>query len=385
MKKKIDFLVVDNPYNSTYLFTKGIKKAFDDLGFSTRTLSFKEENIFSSLNQLLKSPPDLLFSFSYIYMQGDHLGINRKEMFLSTFLKVPQFTYLIDSPIFQMHLFSEPKNYCSVVDKSDFEGLKSLNKNILFLPHAVEREEKYLKEDKVFDIVMTASFLDYEERILSWKERFNSQTYKKLLFAFEQALQNKDKPLILSLEKAFEGSYEYPYNDLYFELEYCIKGQDRQELLSLLKDFPIHIFGMSTSKKTWEQKFKNHKHLFCHPPLTYKKSLEILKKAKIVLNSSPQFSQGSHERIFNALMSRSFVVTNFNSFIHQEFKENKGVIYFGKGAQTTSLQEKVLSALSNNCQEEVYEGVKILQQRHTWHNRAEEIISYLNDCKALNL
>lgn len=385
MTKLIDFLTVSNPYNSTYLFTNSLKKAFEDYGFNTRLLSFEEEDVAFSCSQFLKQTPDLLCSFNYICMKGGHVSENsnaidkNRDFFLSSYLNVPQFNYFVDSPVYQMHLFDEPLNFCSVVDKYDFMGLESLKKKVLFLPHAVDKKIDRNKKDKVFDIVMTASFLDYEARMSSWQQRFDKKTEVKLFQAFEEVLKDKTKPIILAFNKVFEGEYSYPYNDLYYEVEYCIKGQDRLELLQLLKEFKIDVFGMSTGESSWQKKLKGSSHIVCHPWLSYKESLEVFKQAKVVLNSSPQFPMGSHERIFNALVSEAFVVTNTNSFILEEFGNDGGIIYFGNNIEKKDLVERVKEALfSENSHKKIHESQEILLKKHTWHHRAEKIIKYLN-------
>jgi hypothetical protein len=384
MLKSVDILTVDNPYNSTYIFSLGIKKAFEDFGFFTRLLSFNEDKQASSLDCLLSCKPDLLFSFNHIFMRSDSFDNNeshskkKQDIFLSSFLQVPEFTYLIDSPIYAMNLFEEPLNFASVIDKNDYEGLKSLNKNILFLPHGVEKGSELKKEKKTFDIVMTATFLDFEKRRLSWPSRFDKETASFLEKAYLEAIHDKSKPIIVPFSSSFQGRFKYPYNDLYYELEYCIKGQDRYELLMELSDYSIDVFGAGTELFTSRNYLKDLSHVRYHPPLDYKKSLELYTKAKVILNSSPQFSNGSHERIFNALLSFASVVTNFNPFIYQEFNEDKGVIYFGPLKEKGRLKEEVKKALGHdqNVKKAIEEGYNILMQKHTWHNRVEEIISF---------
>lgn len=384
MLKSVDILSVDNPYNSTYIFSLGIKKAFEDFGCSTRLLSFNEEWQARSLESLLNNKPDLLFSFNHIFMKSDSSDNDlscvkaRKELYLSSFLNIPEFTYLIDSPIYAMHFFDEPLNFASVVDRNDYEGLKSLNKNILFLPHAVEKGSKFSPEKKTFDIVMTASFLDFEQRRLSWPSRFDKETACFLEKAYLEAIDDKSKPIIIPFSASFQGRFKYPYNDLYYEVEYCVKGQDRYEMLLELSDFSIDVFGTGIELFTKRNNLKALSHVTYHPPLDYKKSLELYSKAKVILNSSPQFSNGSHERIFNALISYASVVTNFNPFIYQEFDEDKGVIYFSPSKEKGRLKEEVKKAVSydQNIRKSIEEGYNVLMHKHTWHNRVDEIISF---------
>jgi hypothetical protein len=374
MQHSIAFLYVDNPYNSTHLFIENLKKAFDMLGFVTRKLSMHEENAYESLQNLIKDPPRLIISFSYVAIKDDI-----RDVFLASLLNTWHLTYWLDSPFHVMSLFNDPLNVVSLVDFADSEGLRKMGKNTFFLPHAVEKNERFSIECKSFDFVMTASYLDFEERKASWISKFGKSTYKKLLLAIDLYKSKPLTPFIHILNEAFNGVFDWPFKDVFFEFEYYIKGLDRYECIIALDDFSVDLFGQSSFGSSWKEKLKHFEHVKIHPPLNYTKSLEVQRKAKVVINSSPQFPFGSHERVFNALSVGSIALTSPSVFFQNEFQNDAGIFYFSKENKELMHNDmKIMLSSSKKYQEAVEKGFDTVMKNHTFLNRAKSIVQCMN-------
>lgn len=370
--QKIDLLVTDNPYNSVAIFVRGLKDAFERVGLQTRILRMGEGEYDHALTDLLKAPPDLLFSFNYIAFQGE-----KEDSFLGDALKIPQFTYWLDAAIYAMPLFRSPYNRVSLCDMSDYVGFKGIGKNVCFLPHAVEKESLQENGNRPLDIIMTASYLDFEERRQSWKRRYPKELQKVMDIACESILQGLYPSCMMAIHEALVSCNYFISNNLeeiYYEIEYYCKGKDRFDLLMTLHEFEIHLFGQSSKGGSWSEKLKGISHVRVYDALSYEESLQLLKKAKVVLNSSPQFRQGSHERVFNALKAGCIALTNENPYLQGEFGQDSGILYYHP-SKKKELVDKLKEVLEGESKQ-VQKGRELLFEKHTWDNRAKEIMSF---------
>ena len=94
-----------------------------------------------------------------------------------------------------------------------------------------------------------------------------------------------------------------------------------------------------------------------------------MKKAKVVLNSSPRFKRGSHERILYALMCGCCVLTGESTFINESFIDQKHLLTYRYG----QWENKLLDFLPR-WEEIAAEGQAEVLAAHTWDARAETLL-----------
>ncbi|MDR3624076.1 MAG: glycosyltransferase [Chlamydiales bacterium] len=370
--KRIDFLTVQNQYSSTFTFTDGLRSAFERLGVRIRVFPMDTLSM-EGLSALLQDPADMTLSFSYVGFSTEE-----KDMFIGDYLKRPHFTYWVDGAIFSLPLLRSPYNYVSVVDRLDYQGLKSIGEDkLLFLPHAVEYEELSMQE-KCYDIVMSASFLDFEDRKTLWKYKYSEHLCKVMHLCCNYVLTDATSSISLCLERALnECRYSLlkeSFADIYFEIEYYCKGKDRLQLLYALKEFDVHVFGPSD----WTWALKDLKNVILHSPLSYIESLATFEKSKVVLNSSPQFRHGSHERVFNSLAKGAVVITNENSYLEEQFHKDSGLLYYHPDkTEELCLQLRAMLSCEELRKSAALKGYSLVMKEHTWDVRAAQILKIL--------
>ncbi len=89
-----------------------------------------------------------------------------------------------------------------------------------------------------------------------------------------------------------------------------------------------------------------------------------MQESQLVLNSSPRFKQGTHERIFYALLCGAAVYTGENTYIREHLPE---VYTYHYGSWEPPSFDR--------WRERVEAGQQKVLAEHTWDKRAEQILN----------
>jgi hypothetical protein len=369
--KRLDFFSGTNPYHSTHYFIEQLSNALERNGVACRTLDMQEGLFDQYVKQAKRKLPDMTCSFSYLrYPPG--------APWVCDLLQVPHLTYGLDGVVNGVDHFFHPHAFLSTVDKEDCKELQSIaDGRLLFLPHAVEKEfEADFACERPYEILFCATYLDYTAEMESWRSLFSPEVCGAMSLAAELILSERGLSIFMGLKEAFETKRVNISAPVYIKVYDCVerycKGKDRVNLLRALCDFHVHLFGA----EDWSQELQGLSHVTVHLPVSFRESLDLFRKSKIVLNSSPQFRHGSHERVFYGLAAGAAVVTNENPYLQNHFGHDNGVIYYLPGREQ-QLVEQVKALLANEPfrRQAADEGRSRVMQAHTWDHRAVELLS----------
>ena len=138
---------------------------------------------------------------------------------------------------------------------------------------------------------------------------------------------------------------------------------------------PVHVVG-----KGWEE-LENVRHPEClklHPQTDSVTCLGMLADAKVSLNVMPWFKDGAHDRVFNSILNGAVCVTDPSRYLEEELHEGEGVCYVAL-QDMDALPEKVKDLLQNDSgrNEIVRRGRAIVEQKHTWAQRAKTLAAWI--------
>jgi len=377
MFKKICFLVNYNQYESKRHFTDKLIEAFNRSGVETKLFDVVETKIHENvIDAIKKYNPDFTISFNSFLPFPDNT-------YLWDLLKIPHLSILLDPSLYSVGLIDSSYSIVSCVDQFDCYGLSTQNfDRVFFMPHAIEKELcEEVDQEKEYDVVFLGSCYDYPTMRMSWKNEFSKSTCEALEEACDIVLSNKVVPLQDALVMAWRNK-KLPlegvnFLQLFTYLDKYTRGVDRVELIRNINEANVHVFGEPfeddpTATQSWKELLKGKNNVTLHPPVSYAKSLEILKKSKICLNSSPFFKNGSHERIFAGLACGSLVVTGDNLFVRESFTDGESIVLYESG-KWDAVDEKINYYLENEDarQQVVAAGRRIILEKHTWDKRVE--------------
>jgi spore maturation protein CgeB len=339
---KIDFLIGENPYGTTPHFARGLAKALENMGVETRLFDVSDGCFFQAYYSILENPPDYTCSFS---------DINFEKKSLGEFLQIPHFSFLVDPPIYYLHQLQGNYSYVSCVDRLDCAFVKSLDfKKVSFLPHAADEIHRtHVEVERPLDAVFFGTCIDYETIFEIWPDSIKDL----LLEASHQVLSPKGISIAQALLNLGVSSYDLPR--YHAEVDHFTRGKDRIEMLRVLEG-NINIWGNGP----WE---KYVPHATVHPSIPFDQTLAVMKKSKVVLNSSPRFKSGAHERIFYAFMCGAAAYSGDNDFIREEVPET--ITYF-HGAWK--------KGFFGNWKERAQQGQERIIEYHTWKSRAQSLL-----------
>lgn len=138
---------------------------------------------------------------------------------------------------------------------------------------------------------------------------------------------------------------------------------------------PVHVVG-----KGWEE-LEDVRHPEClklHPQTDSVTCLEMLADAKVSLNVMPWFKDGAHDRVFNSILNGAVCLTDPSCYLEEELHEGEGVCYVAL-QDMDALPEKVKDLLQNDSErnEIVRRGRAIVEQKHTWAQRAKTLAAWI--------
>lgn len=377
MLSRICFLVNTNLYDSKRHFVQKFAEAWIRKGVKVLIIdweNFEEKSLI--FDKIIKFQPHITCSFNTIFPIGNE--------FLWDKIKIPHLAFLVDPAYYSSNLIQSHFSIISCVDRKDCAYIKSLNfDNVLFLPHAIERDLTFSPDqERPIDVVFLGSFNDFDAISQNWQKKYSAKTCITLETAANYVLSNTH----LSLLEAFnQAQKEYPFEEsvnlmsLFTDLDTYTRGKDRVELINAIKDpkIKIHIFGhyekdRADSCREWKDVLGHQKNVIIHPSIPYKKHFEILKQSKICLNSMPFFKDGSHERIIGGLACGALPITSSSIYIEEAFKNKEELLTY-QPKQWDKVEGQIRDLLENEemRREMVRRGRENVMANHTWDSRVE--------------
>lgn len=349
-------------YSVLHHFANKLYEAFVRQGAKCRLLS-GDERIFATLN----NRPDFTIGFNgALKMEDGSLFCDQ--------INVPHISCLVDPPFRFLEL---TKSQNIVIACDDQEGCALLiNRGFertVFMPHAVEPELTFdPKIERIYDIVFLGTCMDAEKWKKQWKKRFSPQIVHLMEEASSACLQD-DVTSFMSILLTHLDPVEY--QEVYEAVEIYVKGVDRLDLLRSFPDSMVHVFGAGMEKDSWKKIFKKNGNMVIHPPVTYDEALEVMKRSKVVLNSSIKNKFGAHERVFSAAACGACVVTNDNPWMREHFRDGKELLLYDRHSfKEIGRRAKELLEDEHKRYAMAAAGRKCVMKGHTWDHRVKHLL-----------
>ena len=102
---------------------------------------------------------------------------------------------------------------------------------------------------------------------------------------------------------------------------------------------------------------------------------EAIADARISLNAMPWFKDGTHDRVFTAMLQHTLSLTDDSRYLRENFTDKKELVFYSleKREELPELVKKLLEK-PEKCMEIAERGYERAVQEHTWKQRAEAIL-----------
>jgi glycosyltransferase involved in cell wall biosynthesis len=359
-----------NQYSSKAIFSKQLKKALEKRGHKVvHFVIFGGDFDQEQTQYFLDETIDLFISFnSFGKVDSGH--------YFWDLLNAPMLLIFVDAAIYFIEMLNSPNVFVACIDKHDLSMLHSIGFNKCFyLPHATCPKEQI--EQKLQEVVFLATAVDPLLIEEEWKKSFSHKEIQKAFEVTELYDQEQTLSIAHCISLIFKEKLPKPLLDLHFDIEWYIRGKKRIALMHALEGLDVHIYGegnLHFPGARWEDLVPKSIHV--HPSLTYDKTQVIYQHSRIVVNSSPFFKEGTHERVFDAMSAHALALTNRSGPLNDYFNDMEDLLFYDTPQEAREKIEKVLKdeELAKTIQRS---GTEKVNKYHTWDQRAEELLKQM--------
>ncbi len=300
-------------------------------------------------------------------------------------------SFLVDHPYYHHYrLLAKCNNHLvSCIDKNHVSYIKKYYPNIehaYYMPHggSIPTKEIISLEDKSYDVCIIGTYS-------------NTQQYEDII----HNLPEPDKSIILSIvdklkhgcTTTIEDLYELELknrgitisNTLFTELlnstsfiDSYIRAYNRTSILDKLTSsgIKVDVFGNG-----WENYNCKHPELLTlHGSIPYNEAIRVMQNSKIIINPLPLFRDGSHERVFTSMLCNAICMSDYNTYLSEEFTHGEDIIFF-EMTDLDNMVDNINSVLSNDNLAKliIQNGYKKAKELHLWKHRSTEILKIANE------
>lgn len=373
-------------YSSGNFFAHQLGWAFEEMGLGAEIIEFTaEDDLDAKLKPLLDEKYRVVVDFNSLLPR---MELEDGTRYLDK-LDGPFFDYILDHPLF---------HYTGLTS-----GVKNLHAIVLDEAQAEYVVSYYPKISDVHMLPLGATKALYdgakesECRILFPGTYDSPNAVYELVTAAPEPLQGMMKRLIerritnplIPMEEAFceeladadmelaPEQFALFMNSMY-PVDAYVRDYFRKEALDrlLAAGIPVTIMGMG-----WEKyHYVNEHSLRREPGMPFGLSFERIAKAHILLNVSPIFNRGMHDRIPAGMANHAVVLTDENPYLASQFTDGREISFYTMNCLDT-LAEQAERLIGNaSLRAEIAERAFLeFEERHTWKCRAKQILAWADE------
>lgn len=390
-KGKVIIIKGLSQYNVLTYACEQMAKGFEANGYDTVVLEGREitkiNKAIEFLRQEMASDGIFIFSFNSLFsevMLNEHLG-------MLDYLDFPVFAFLVDHPYFHTVRLSKNKTekyYLSCVDYNHVTYVQKYHtniKNVMFMPHFGFQAVEYIPyTKKQIDIYFPGSYSPIEDR---------EKTLKQMPEVFQliaaRLITDMIKDSTLILEEALENyltSIHFEYNAEDFKdlmevmiiVDKYVRDYHRNRIVTTILESGI---GMTVAGVGWsvlKEKYPDALNLISKDGLDIEENIKVIANSRILLNVLPGFQNGSHERVFTALMNECVCLSDKNLFFKECFVDKQEIVYYDLN-HLEQLPEIINSILqdSKSAQRIAEQGREKVKDEYGFPNLTKKILNMM--------
>jgi glycosyltransferase involved in cell wall biosynthesis len=381
-------ILFEGAYATLDLFTEEIRTELEKRGYETLVFNVNEyQGSLMKLAQFVQKPVKLVLAYNNLGFNMELVpGQNIWDSLGIAFVNI-----LMDHPFhYKNALDKAPKNsYVLCVDRKHVEYIKRFWPeigNVFFMPHGgayVENGKPWKERD--IDVLYAGGLsIDLTQGLKPKSDSYPEFDTEKLIrsatdrlirdhrLTTEEVIEEylTSQGLSYSRERLSQLITDFRIIDSYATSYY------REKVIEALVDngVKVTVYGNGWENRSCMQN-KNFIYGGCVKPAEV---LELMKNAKIVLNTMTWFKAGSHDRIFHGMMAGAVCMTDYSEYIRE-------VITDGENGYIFELDhlDKLVSDVKNVLGDEKLSeriasaGRETAVKEHTFENRVSFILELL--------
>jgi len=362
-------------YDVLRCFVDELYAAFTDFGYEAVIIDLLGDSPTDLFNKTIRKGVDFIVAFNRQGFSGEIRGTPFYE-----YLKIPFISFMVDSPIHH-HANISISDACvfyTCVDKNHVSEIKTnfKAKPVFFLPHGgciAASPEKFV--NRRHDVIFCGSYGGNSNmRALDWLKQSDSPFMTKLFHSMLDMMTQDDT---ISYQAAWARCTDADpagYIALLQYVDLAYRNLVRERVLESLLALGITVtcFGNGWEKSPLS-KYENFIH---KSTINFHDTVDEIGNSKICLNISPMFKNGSHERVFTAMLSGAVCLTDENIYLKELFVDEEDILFY-RPNRLSEMPQKIINLLNDtdklsSISRRAYEKAK---NSHSWKNRAEYILN----------
>lgn len=155
-----------------------------------------------------------------------------------------------------------------------------------------------------------------------------------------------------------------------------IRAYKREQLLSAIihASLPLTLCGNG-----W-QKFPDASaaHVRIISDMSFADTFSLFRRSQITLNLLPEFKNGTHDRIYSALLNHSLCATDASPLLQTQFTDSRDLLFFdARNPEALTGHLQTLLADPDRLEEISQSGYAAAIRSHTWNSRATALLDCL--------
>lgn len=385
-------------YEVVNVFAQELVDGFKELGWNTDLIDViqPKEILFKETIGAIHRGVDLVVHFN-LQLAGNINGINTIFECIKA-CNIPVGVISVDHPFYHFDRFrsfdTQNTFLCMYNEGFLYSYIKYIDNvmPIAQLMHGGSYAENGSSE-KIYDVLF-AGTISEPINVFEQLNNMGEGILKNLLLSiYKRATENFRVPLDDCFDEELKNNgitYEILKEDselneflcdIYTLIDKSLRQSIRYNALTALVEagIDVQLYGDCNVEE-----LKRYDNLHMHGAIEYKILLEEMTKSKIVVHDFCATSNGSHERVLSAMLNKTLVISNFNNYCNGEIKDTESIVYYDVNNLDNFVQ-KVNFYLKNDSERQkiVNRAYEIVDKRHTWKNRAEELIGIYKNFKKI--
>lgn len=385
-------------YDVVNLFTDNTVYFLEKRGNTVTVIDTFEEDALEKVIQIFSTEiVDLVISFGTAKNPKLNTGEPLYDAVNTTLLGI-----YVDHPSHHMDTLTENvKNFlCSFIDKEHVKYINEIlpthHKISFFLPHAgfTEIIEKdFVINDfnsyegyKEIDILFSGTYPENSNKKLEILEKIPKyildEVCERLIYDDYSVVHETFFEVCTKYGIKFSTIGKVQLSNLLVEIIDYVRSYKRMELIKKIVESNLNIticgFG-------WTDFVKNYKNINYIGEVDIKENINLIRKAKLLVNTTPNFTNGSHERVFNGMLNNTVIFTDRSKFYDEYFKEGKEILYYSFNSLDEDINKLKVIVKDNrklyNMSKKAYD---ITIKYHTWENRVDRMLEMVNLSKMMD-
>lgn len=369
-----------------------MKEIFETLGHDVYIIDINHETEFSADSTFLDKI-DLIYEFNNMGLAFRDANDND----LTVQKGIPVYSYMFDSPMyFADEFMNYPSNKTAILpDRNHIKFIKRFYKNVedaFFVPLGSEEKpgEIIPFTDRSIGCIYLGSLKEapahledaFSKRLFEFQIKHTDLTTEDAIEGFYKALSDEEYQMLLPdvakqyPDKRVDDDFLLRLNAHYCFADLKINSYFRKRLVEVLVDagIDVEVYGNGWN----DEKLNANPHFKFGGLLSQDECINKMKNSKYILNSLPWFKDGTHDRIYNAMLANGLCITDKSKYLCEEFCNGEDIVFYDLN-EMDKLPEIIKYYDSNpeKAEEIIKRAYDKAVLRHSWANRVIDILLHL--------